>query len=535
MNSKLVATLVVLAVLVVGIGGGATLALVTDDDGASPDGSAGRTRTTTADPTTDPTPGDPSSSDAPRDDVPAGLEEFYGQDLQWEDCGGLGLQCSRLTVPVDYQQPDGDTIELNLKRVPAADQDARVGSLVVNPGGPGAPGTVMADYAYGYFRSQLLERVDVVAFDPRGTGDSDPVDCLSDADLDAYVAQDPSPDDAAEAEEFDRLTEQFFAGCVANSDDVVGHVSTVEAARDMDVLRSALDEPKLSYLGFSYGTTLGSTYASLFPQNVGRFVLDGATDPTLDFRERNLSQAAGFETAIRAYVDDCVAGGGCYLGDSRDAALTTITDFLDSVEEQPLPTDSGRDLEIGNAVYGLIAPLYSRESWSQLDAALQAALDGDGTGLMEYSDLYTSRNDDGTYADNSVEAIGAINCLDDPSSVAPADIPAEYPAFEEASPTFGRTFAWFLAGCRGIQVEAEEERPVVRAEGADPIVVIGTTRDPATPYEEAVALADQLESGVLLSRDGDGHTAYNKGNDCIDEAVEGYLLDGVVPADGTEC
>jgi pimeloyl-ACP methyl ester carboxylesterase len=521
-NKKLVVAVAIITVLVLGIGGGVVAALVVaggnDDDPSSSSGA-------------------PDSSDRapvkPAGPVPKGLEAFYTQQLAWDDCGDN--ECAALEVPVDYREPDGDTIKLKVERTLAQDEDNRVGSVVVNPGGPGAPGTTMTENASGYFRSELLDRVDIVAFDPRGTGDSDPVDCLSDADLDEFVAQDPSPDDAAEGMEVEANQDAFFAGCVANSDSLIGHVSTVEAARDMDVLRSVLGEEKLSYLGFSYGTTLGSTYASLFPKNVGRFVLDGATDPTLDFRDNALSQAAGFQTALDAYVDNCVEEGDCFLGADRAAALARIDKLLDDIEKSPLPTNGDRKLKIGNAFYGLVTPLYSRDSWSYLDQGLEEAIAGRGNTLLLLSDLYGSRNPSGGYDDNSLEAILAINCLDDPESIEAADVPAEYPAFQKASPTFGRLFAWGLTGCHGIKVKAAEKPPVIKAEGAAPIVVVGTTRDPATPYEEAVALAEQLDSGVLLTRDGDGHTGYNKGNDCIDEAVEGYLLDGDVPADGTKC
>ena len=460
------------------------------------------------------------------------LARFYEQELVWTSCGSN--ECSTLEVPVDYGDPTGDTVQLALERAPARNQDDKVGSLVVNPGGPGAPGTDMATNADGYFRPQLLERVDIVAFDPRGTGDSDPVDCLSDDDLDAYIAQDPTPDSAAEGREYTDEQDAFFQGCVDNSDDLVGHVSTVEAARDMDVLRAALDEPTLRYLGFSYGTTLGATYAELFPAKVGPFVLDGAIDQTLDFRQNAISQAAGFERALRSYVQNCLEGD-CFLGDSMPEALGTITDLLDSIEQKPLPTDEERDLQIGNAFYGLVLPLYSEANWPALDQGLQEALDGDGSTMLLLSDSYGGREPGGGYADNSLEAIYAINCLDDPAFIEPNQVPDEIPAFEKASPTFGEVFAWGLIGCHGLQVQPSEPTPKIDANGAAPILVVGTTRDPATPYEEAVALADQLESGVLLTRDGDGHTAYNKGNSCIDEAIEGLLLDGTVPADDTEC
>jgi pimeloyl-ACP methyl ester carboxylesterase len=474
----------------------------------------------------------PSDPDA-RKPPSAELARFYEQQLTWTSCGSN--ECSTLEVPVDYGDPTGDTVALALERAPARDEGQRIGSLVVNPGGPGAPGTDMATNADGYFRPQLLEKLDIVAFDPRGTGDSNPVDCLSDQELDAYIAQDPTPDSAAEGREYTEEQDAFFQGCVDNSDDLVGHVSTVEAARDMDVLRAALDESTLRYLGFSYGTTLGATYAELFPAEVGPFVLDGAIDQTLDFRQNAISQAAGFERALRSYVQSCLDDGGCFLGDSMPEALGTITDLLDEIEQEPLPTDQERDLQIGNAFYGLVLPLYSESNWPALDQGLQEALDGDGSTMLLLSDSYGGREPGGGYSDNSLEAIYAINCLDDPAFVEPNQVPAEIPAFEKASPTFGEVFAWGLIGCHGLQVEPAEPPPTIDANGAAPILVVGTTRDPATPYEEAVALADQLESGVLLTRDGDGHTAYNRGNTCIDEAIEGLLLDGTVPEDGTTC
>ena len=304
----------------------------------------------------------------------------------------------------------------------------------------------------------------------------------------------------------------------------------------MDVLRAVLGDEKLSYLGFSYGTTLGSTYAELFPVNVGRFVLDGATDPTLDFRQNSLSQARGFQTALDAYVDDCVAGGDCFLGADRAEGLATISGLLDDIEQEPLPTSDDRDLEIGNAFYGIVLPLYSRDSWPFLDQGLEEALDGTRRHPAASSPTSTPRaTRRAATTTTASRRSSAINCLDDPTTIEPAEVPAEYPAFDKASPTFGRSFAWGLLGCHGVQVEAAEPTPTIRAQGAAPIVVLGTTRDPATPYEEAVALAEQLESGLLVTRDGDGHTAYNKGNDCIDDAVEAYLLEGTVPDDGLMC
>ncbi|MCF6377934.1 alpha/beta hydrolase [Nocardioides KLBMP 9356] len=492
--------------------------------GALPDEPAAR-------PTPSPTTPPPATvTEAPD----ASLADFYSQRIDWAPCESDPDQdCGTLTVPIDYADPEGETIDLALLRVPAS--GARVGSMVVNPGGPGAPGTSYAAAAGRVFRQPLLDGFDIVGFDPRGAGRSAPVDCLSDSELDAYLAGDPTPDTPAEVKSYESSVLGFGPKCVASSGDDLGHVTTIEAARDMDVLRSALGEDTLTYLGASYGTKLGATYAELFPDKVGRLVLDGAVDVSLDAKSLALEQAEGFETALRAYVQNCLdTTDNCFLGDTVDEGMTTISDLLDSIEEQPLPAGD-RELQVGNAFYGIITPLYNRDYWFLLSTALTSALDGNGSALMDLADAYASRNADGSYADNSIEANYAINCLDDPTSVPFSQVPSLYPEFEQASPTFGRIFAWGMTGCRGIAVKSTEEPLTIRAEGAAPILVLGTSRDPATPMKWAEALAAQLDSGVLVERDGDGHTAYNSGNGCIDSIVEDYLLEGTVPDDGTTC
>lgn len=461
------------------------------------------------------------------------LQSFYDQDLYWEQCGNR--ECARIDVPLDYAKPDGRTIPIELLKRPAADPDQRVGSLLVNPGGPGAPGTTYADQAEYAFSENLRNRFDIIGFDPRGTGSSAPVDCLSDDELDEYLAADPDPDTPAEIKEMTRWSQRIGKGCATKSPGVAAHVSTVEAARDMDVIRGVLGEDTMSYFGASYGTKLGATYADLFPKKVGRLVLDGAVDLSLSSREQALQQARGFERAMTSYVDSCVEGGDCYLGKTRQAGLNRISKFLQEVDRAPLSLDNDRKLTQGKAFYGIVAPLYNQEYWPLLDQFLAAAFEGDGAGLMQLSDLYSARNPDGGYADNSSEAIWAINCLDDPSFVPVEQVPAQFADFEQASPTFGKTFAWGMTGCQGLAVDPPEERAPVDAKGADPILVVGTTRDPATPFEWAEALAQQLDSGVLVKRDGDGHTGYNQGNSCVDEAVESYLIDGTVPDDDVDC
>lgn len=515
---RLIVSVVVVALLILA-GGVAVVASL--GDGGEPAG---------------PDPTSPSPTTAAGADQPPSpeLARFYSQDVEWASCEG-SFECATLEVPLDYDDPGGSTIDLAVLKVPAADPEQRIGSLVVNPGGPGQSGTNYASQSGLAFGDPLLDSFDIVGFDPRGAGDSAPVDCLGDRALDEYVASDPDPDTAPERREFVRLSRARVSGCAQRSGPLAAHVSTIEAARDMDILRAVLGESTLDYFGASYGTELGATYAELFPERVGRFVLDGAVDLSLDFRELALGQAAGFETALRAYVEDCVeTADPCFLGDSVEEGLARISDFLDQVDADPLPTATDRELRVGNAFYGIVLPLYVRDYWFLLNSALGDAFGGDGTALLQLSDLYNSRGANG-YTDNSAEAFAAISCLDDPSSIPPGQVPAVTPAFKKASPTFGGVFAWGLIGCRGTEVESTEAPLEVDGSGAAPIVVIGTTRDPATPYEWAKSLAEQLDSGVLVSRDGDGHTGYNTGNDCVDDAVHAYLVDGTVPDDGLSC
>ncbi len=478
-----------------------------------------------------PTPVAPSAVPSPTRPPTPALAPFYSQHLQWSACGDD--QCARLTVPLDYRHPSGRTIRLALLKLPAS--GSRIGSLVINPGGPGEPGTTYAAAGSQILGKPLLDHFDVVGFDPRGTGDSAPVDCLSDAGLERYLAEDPQPSTPAGVATLRFNQHRFVAGCSRLSGRLASHISTVESARDLDILRAALGEGALTYLGFSYGTELGATYAQLFPHRVGRFVLDGAVDVSLDTRALTLQPAAGFQRAFVAYVTSCVDSSvGCFLGKTVPDALQTITTLLDQIAQHPLPAGDRR-LTVGNAFYGITYPLYSRSLWILLTTGLRAALGGDGSVLMQLADQYAARNPDGTFRNNSIEAYVAISCLDDPRSIPASQVPSQFPAFDRASPVFGKAFAWGLTSCRGFAPRSDQPRPVIHARGAAPIVVVGTTRDPATPYRWAVALAHQLASGVLLTRDGDGHTGYHAGNACIDHAVESYLVSGVVPQRSTRC
>ena len=476
------------------------------------------------------------ASTTPDPDLPAtdpALEAYYGQRLAWSSCFGDD-ECTSIRVPLDYDAPGGRSIELRMLKVPATGD--RLGSLVVNPGGPGGSAVQYAQSGAQGWPADLLARYDLVGVDPRGIGQSTALECGSTAENDQLVASDPDPDDRAERDRLDALVERLGRSCVDADAGLARHVSTVEVARDLDVLRHLLGESRLDYFGASYGTRIGATYADLFPGHVGRMVLDGAVDPGLSAEQLNLQQAHGFETALRAYVRDCVDRGRCILGDSVATGTRRIRSFLDEVERAPLPTNGDRDLEVGNAVTGIWLPLYARSYWPLLTSALTQAIDeGDGTGLLSLSDQLVSRSESG-YEDNSLEALYAVNCLDqDPGdSIATDDVPSRFPAFDKASPTFGRAFAYSLSTCAQWPVPGTTPR-TIRAAGAPPIVVVGTTRDPATPYRWAKALASRLESGVLVSRDGDGHTGYHRGNACVDAAVTGFLVAGDVPKDGLRC
>ncbi len=463
-----------------------------------------------------------------------GIERYTEQTPEWEDCDG-GFECATVQVPLDYDDLSGDTVGLLVARRPADDPDARIGSLLVNPGGPGASGVAYARGFSASVGSTVLAAYDLVGFDPRGVGSSEPVECLGTEELDEFIASEGSPDSDAEVDEVLGQLHGFGAACQRAQPDLLAHVSTVEVARDLDVLRAVLGDDRLHYFGASYGTYIGSVYAELFPDRVGRLVLDGAVDPTLSKTEMDLQQAVGFETALHAYAADCVSKERCPLGDDADAGVERIRQLLDDLDAEPLATDDpDRPLTQALGTAGLSFPMYLEAFWPGLSLALEDAFEGDGALLLNLADVSTSRTSSG-YADNRVQAIYAVNCLDDPSVATVEEVRASIPDFEQAAPVFGEGAAWTRLACTDWPARAAHPVPEIDAAGAAPILVVGTTRDPATPLIWAEALAEQLDSGVLLTRDGDGHTAYGMGNECIDDAIEGYLVDGVVPADGTAC
>jgi pimeloyl-ACP methyl ester carboxylesterase len=473
------------------------------------------------------------SSPTPMPATDPALARFYDQKLSWNTCS-VG-KCALLTVPLDYTKPTGTTIRIAVLEVPATGAHP-VGDLVINPGGPGQSGVQYAAAASYAFRKPLTEAYNVVGFDPRGVGQSDPLTCWGTASMDHFVASNPAPSTAAGRTAVDQQVHAFGESCLRNSGELARHMSTVEVARDMDILRAALAQPKLDYFGASYGTLIGATYANLFPTHVGRMVLDGALDPALSNLQLNLAQAHGFEVALRSYVGGCISEGNCVLGDTVDAGVKRIQQLLASIGKQPLPTgDSARPLTLGLATLGIFEPLYDKSSWDQLTSSLKEAIeDHSGKELLAAADLYTSRGKHG-YVDNSLNALYNVDCLDDDESVPTSQVPSYIPRFEKASPTFGAQFAFSLSTCYSWPIKTHAVPHALHAKGAPPIVVMGTTRDPATPLAWAEGLAKELDSGVLVVRNGDGHTGYNQGNVCADEAVENYLVHDQVPTNGLRC
>jgi pimeloyl-ACP methyl ester carboxylesterase len=457
-------------------------------------------------------------------------------ELAWTDCGG-GFECATLDVPLDYDAPTGTAISLSLIRLPAIDPAERLGTLVTNPGGPGASGVdFVRQAATTVFSEALRTRFDILGFDPRGVGASAPVACVGPRELDRLIALDPTPDTAAERSALIDGTRSFVAACQANSAALLPHVGTRDAARDLDRIRAAVGDPALSYLGFSYGTFLGATYADLFPGRVRALVLDGAVDPTLPFEERNAQQAMSFAAAFGRFLDNCASRPACsfYSKGNPAAAYDALMARIDRAPLHAALTGDSRSVGPGEAFTAVAAALYDQSGWSILAQALAMAERGDGSVLLLLADSYNERRPDGTYA-NILAANNAVTCLDYAS---PADV-AAYQALalrlEKLAPRFGEAVAWSGLTCALWPVHPAGDPVAPRASGASPILVIGSTGDPATPYAWAVKLAGELESGVLLTRRGEGHTAYGGKSACIDEAVDAYLITLLVPAAGTVC
>ncbi|GAA4818448.1 alpha/beta hydrolase [Streptomyces ziwulingensis] len=488
------------------------------------------------------------------DGADPGDGDLAKQKLGWRDCpapspaqgggtapsplpDGDAWQCATMKAPLDWDDPEGDTLGLELIRARASGAaDRRIGSLIFNFGGPGGSGVTTLP-AFGQDYEKLNTRYDLVSFDPRGVGRSVPVECLDDAQLDTYFQQDATPDDAAERTELVANTKKFNAACEKNSEKMLPHVATTDAARDMDLMRQVLGDDKLHYFGISYGTELGGVYAHLFPEKVGRAVFDAVVDPTQNSEQGSLGQAKGFQRALDNFAENCVSQTeDCPLGDSAQNVKDRIAKLLKDLDSRPIPGIRPRELTQTAATSGIAQSLYSKDFWEYLTEGLEQAYDGDGRVLMVLSDSLNGRGENGEYS-NITAANVAINCADDKPRYDSAYVRRRLPEFRSASPLFGDYLAWSMVSCTDWAVAGAADHPAVRADGAPPILVVGNTGDPATPYEGARKMVDALGAGVgvELTYKGEGHGAYDSKNTCVRNAVDGYLLDGRTPKAKTVC
>ncbi|MFF8608587.1 alpha/beta hydrolase [Streptomyces sp. NPDC015346] len=468
-------------------------------------------------------------------DGSAGLPaSLTSQRLDWKACEapkggekpGSAWRCASVKVPLDYARPAGETIPIALIRKEARDKGERIGSLLFNFGGPGGSGVDILPRAAQEYGT-LNQRYDLVGFDPRGVGRSSGVVCRDDREQAAAERTDLTPDTAAEEAAFFQDGAAFGAGCARRSGKVIPHTTTSNTARDLDLVRHVLGDAKLNYFGISYGTQLGAAYAHLFPRNVGRTVLDAVVDPTADTTGHARNQTIGFQRALDNYLKS--------TGADPKAGTARIVRLLERLDRDPLPVGDRR-LTDGLALTGIAVTLYSQSGWPMLTSALAQAENGDGTALLGLADSYNDRDPNGHYGTQS-HSQRAISCAD--SSERPTLERARklLPEFRRLSPVFGAFLAWDTAGwCADWPVKGERADPDASAPGAGPILVVGTTGDPATPYEGAEKMAKELGKGVgvLVTNKGEGHGAYGSGA-CVTGTVDRYLLDGEVPAYGTTC
>ncbi|MBA2944392.1 alpha/beta hydrolase [Streptomyces himalayensis] len=475
----------------------------------------------------------PSSRGAEGSDLPVSLTS---QKLTWGRCKatsdapapGSHWQCATLKVPLDYAKPDGETIDIALIRARSTGEGERIGSLLFNFGGPGGSGvSMLPSFADQY--ATLRERYDLVSFDPRGVAASEGVRCRSDKEIQAAESVDLTPDTATEEKRYFKDAADFGDGCERDAGKLLAHVSTEEAARDMDLMRQVLGDDKLHYMGISYGTELGGVYAHLFPERTGRLVLDAVVDPSVGAVGHAENQTRGFQRALDNYLKS--------TGQDPKQGTQKIVDLLERIDAKPLPTSSDRELNQTLATTGITVTLYSRQYWPALTSALESAEAGDGTELLALADAYNERDPSGHYSTQS-HSQRAISCLDTKDRPTPEEAEKRLAEFRKISPVFGEFLGWDTAGwCHDWPVPGLYDNPEVSAPGAAPILVVGNTGDPATPYEGARKMADELGEGVgvELTWKGEGHGAYGSGSDCVDESVNDYLLDGTVPKDGKVC
>ncbi|WP_084216291.1 alpha/beta hydrolase [Pseudonocardia spinosispora] len=465
---------------------------------------------------------------------PSGLDRFYAQRLSWTPCDSY--ECASLVVPIDYGRPDGATARLAVLRQPATQPSRRIGSLVINPGGPGFSGTdAAADTAENVGDSEVARRFDIVGFDPRGVGESTPaIRCLTPAERDAERQADARSDNSpAGVERQEAHARDFAAKCAQRSGvDLLANAGTRDVVRDMDILRAALGDEKLTYAGFSYGTRLGYSYAESFPARVRALVLDGALDPDENPLDRWVAQGAGFQQAFDAFARWCTGQPRCPLG---TATTDTFRALVLPLIHHPVPLADGRRLSYGDAITGTVKALYNPGDWPNLRQGLTELTEGRARSLMTLADRYEGRDPDGGY-DEKKDAFTAIGCVD--------DVPVTDPAVQRDADRRYRAAAPFRDDGNGpdpardpcafwpAPPSSEPHRP--HAPGLPPVLVVAVTGDPATPHQAGVKLAAALDARLLTVR-GTQHTVALDGIPCVDDIVGRYLVDLTLPAPDTTC
>ena len=449
---------------------------------------------------------------------------------------GMSYDCASVEVPRDWADPaNGETYSIAMVRVRSADQQGRVGSLLINPGGPGASGIETAVYlsygaALGGLPTDITDKFDLIGFDPRGVGRSDPIKCIDSTDQDASFAAVPDPVTQAQFDQLAALNKKVATGCGAKYGDQLPTFATEQAARDMDALREAVGDEKLTYLGYSYGTLLGATYAQLFPTKIRAMVLDGAVDPRESFIEGSETQAKGFERAFTNFTNWCRGNAGkCPIApDARKA----VTDALTAADKQPVRGADGRAATSGWIFVAVVSSLYTERGWASLANAMAKLRQGDAEGVFDLADQYAQRRPDGSYS-NMFDANLAVNCADTKDAPTVDEVRALQGEWRKKYPLFGGPLAVGMLPCTFWPGD-RDPYPAGAAAGAPPIVVVGTTGDPATPYENTADLASMLGTGQVLTWEGEGHTAYPN-TACITNAVDGYLIDLRVPQKNLRC
>lgn len=462
------------------------------------------------------------------------LKVFYSQQVQWRDCGNA--ECTTFEVPLDYQDPQGDRVELAMTKVRARGES--IGSLFVNPGGPGGSAFDYAKVADYIVSGQIRESFDVVGVDPRGVGQSDTIRCLTDEQIDAQISADGSPD--TELEESRLILDAGFIGqaCKNKNNPLIAHMSTVEVAKDMDIARALVGDPVMNLLGKSYGTAIGTTYMALFPERVGRMVLDGVLPTYLNQLELTQAQAQEFEVLLRYFVSDCLEKSDCPLTGSVDQGVQQIQQFLADLDSEPLTGVNQRDLTQSLATYAIVSYLYFPEQdFPDLRAGLNAAMTrGEPDTLLNLLDQRISRAPDGRYTDNSSDAFYAVSCLDYPVTQSVDEVREFANQLAISAPTFGANLGWGVLACKDWPFTVQQKIDIVE-NTSTPIMLIGTENDPATPVQWAEEVAAKLGNAELIVwKGGYNHTAYREGSSCVTDHVDAYLLEGTIsPGTTTTC